>query len=174
RFQKIVEEASSPGITQDARGRITATAVSLAQACRYSGAGTVEFIMDDDTGEFFFLEMNTRIQVEHPVTEAISGLDIVALQLRHAGGEDLAPVCLERPLSFSGHAIEVRLCAEDPARSFMPTPGALTLLRLPEGLPGCRVDTGVREGDLISPYYDSLIAKIICHGDTRTDAIARM
>lgn len=174
RFQKVIEESPSPGISQDVRARITAAAIALAQACRYAGAGTIEFIVNDDTGEFFFLEMNTRIQVEHPVTEAVTGIDIVGLQLRLSSGEDLAADLMSSQPSSSGHAIEARLCAENPARSFMPSPGRLAVLKLPDDMPGCRVDTGVREGDEISPHYDSLIAKIICHGRTRTEAIAGM
>lgn len=173
RFQKIVEESPSPGIGSDLRRRMTVAAVDLAHDCRYSGAGTVEFIVDDDTGDFFFLEMNTRIQVEHPVTEAVTGVDLVSLQMRHAAGE-----ALDRELLFgvpvSGHAIEVRLCAENPARAFMPSPGRLVRLKLPSDVPGCRVDAGVRSGDEISPYYDSLIAKIICRGDTRESAMSAM
>jgi len=174
RFQKVIEESPSPGISQNVRARITAAAIALAQACCYAGAGTIEFIVNDDTGEFFFLEMNTRIQVEHPVTEAVTGIDIVGVQLRLSSGEDMAAELMNSQPSSSGHAIEARLCAENPARSFMPSPGRLSVLKLPDNMPGCRVDTGVREGDEISPHYDSLIAKIICHGRTRTEAVAGM
>ncbi|WP_395673507.1 acetyl/propionyl/methylcrotonyl-CoA carboxylase subunit alpha [Inquilinus sp.] len=172
RFQKIVEESPSPGISAATRDRMTAAAVALAEAVHYRGAGTIEFVVDDDTGEFFFLEMNTRIQVEHPVTEAVTGRDLVALQLRLAAGE--AVDLRQEEIRQSGHAIECRLYAENPAKMFLPQPGTLTRLVLPEGLEGIRVDTGVRQGDTVTPFYDPMIAKIIAHGPDRAAAIARM
>jgi 3-methylcrotonyl-CoA carboxylase alpha subunit len=172
RFQKIVEESPSPGIFAANRDRMTAAAVALAEAVRYRGAGTIEFVVDDDSQGFFFLEMNTRIQVEHPVTEAVTGLDLVGLQLRLAAGEALA--LRQEDIRQSGHAIECRLYAENPARMFLPQPGTLTRLVLPEGMDGIRVDTGVRQGDAVTPFYDPMIAKIIAHGADRDAAIARM
>jgi 3-methylcrotonyl-CoA carboxylase alpha subunit len=172
RFQKIVEESPSPGISATTRDRMTAAAVALAEAVRYRGAGTIEFVVDDDAQGFFFLEMNTRIQVEHPVTEAVTGLDLVGLQLRLAAGEVLA--LRQEDIQQQGHAIECRLYAENPARMFLPQPGTLTRLALPEGMDGIRVDTGVRQGDAVTPFYDPMIAKIIAHGADRDAAIARM
>jgi 3-methylcrotonyl-CoA carboxylase alpha subunit len=172
RFQKIVEESPSPGISAATRDRMTAAAVALAEAVRYRGAGTIEFVVDDDTQGFFFLEMNTRIQVEHPVTEAVTGLDLVGLQLRLAAGEALA--LRQEDIRQTGHAIECRLYAENPARMFLPQPGTLARLVLPEGMEGIRVDTGVRQGDAVTPFYDPMIAKIIAHGADRDAAIARM
>jgi acetyl-CoA carboxylase biotin carboxylase subunit len=172
RFQKIVEESPSPGISAATRARMTAAAVALAEAVRYRGAGTMEFVVDADSEAFFFLEMNTRIQVEHPVTEAVTGLDLVALQLRLAAGEDLS--LRQEDIRQQGHAIECRLYAENPAKMFLPQPGTLARLVLPEGMDGIRVDTGVRQGDAVTPFYDPMIAKIIAHGPDRAAAIDRM
>ncbi|MGK9236826.1 ATP-grasp domain-containing protein [Inquilinus limosus] len=172
RFQKIVEESPSPGISAGTRARMTAAAVALAEAVRYRGAGTMEFVVDADSEAFFFLEMNTRIQVEHPVTEAVTGLDLVVLQLRLAAGEELD--LRQEDIRQQGHAIECRLYAENPAKMFLPQPGTLARLVLPEGLEGIRVDTGVREGDAVTPFYDPMIAKIIAHGPDRAAAIDRM
>ena len=172
RFQKVIEESPSPRISAETRKEICDVAVTLAAICRYAGAGTVEFVFDDDSGKFFFLEMNTRIQVEHPVTEMITGVDIVGLQLRLAGGDDVADV-LDGVVA-NGHAIECRLYAENPAKMFLPSPGVLKTLRFPEPDPNIRVDSGVREGDAVTPYYDPMIAKIICHGACRDSAIRRM
>jgi 3-methylcrotonyl-CoA carboxylase alpha subunit len=172
RFQKIVEESPSPGISAATRARMTAAAVALAEAVRYRGAGTMEFVVDADSEAFFFLEMNTRIQVEHPVTEAVTGLDLVALQLRLAAGEDLS--LRQEDIRQQGHAIECRLYAENPAKMFLPQPGTLARLVLPEGMDGIRVDTGVRQGDTVTPFYDPMIAKIIAHGPDRAAAIDRM
>lgn len=171
RFQKIVEESPSPGISPETRAAMCRAAAALAAATGYRSAGTIEFVVDDETGDFFFLEMNTRIQVEHPVTEAITGVDLVAAQLRLARGEALAE--LRGGVAARGHAIECRLCAENPDKMFLPSPGRITRLFLPEG-PDLRIDTGVREGDSVSPFYDSLIAKIIVRGETRAEAIAAM
>ena len=172
RFQKIVEESPSPGITPDTRARMRKAAVDLAKSQQYAGAGTVEFICDDDRGDFFFLEMNTRIQVEHPVTEMVCGVDLVGMQLQLAGGETpQAPAEADRP---GGHAIECRLCAEDPAKMFLPSPGKLETLRFPPESAGVRVDAGCREGGAVAPYYDSLLAKIIVHAETRGQAAKKM
>jgi acetyl/propionyl-CoA carboxylase alpha subunit len=171
RFQKIVEESPSPGISAETRSNITRAAVELAEAVAYRGAGTVEFVVDADTESFFFLEMNTRIQVEHPVTEAVTGLDLVDLQLRLAAGRLTADDLPQSSITQDGHAIEARLYAENPAKMFRPSPGTLSRLRFPEGV---RVDTGVREGDQITPYFDPMIAKLISHGGTRSEAIERM
>jgi 3-methylcrotonyl-CoA carboxylase alpha subunit len=172
RFQKIIEESPAPGLPEETRRRMVEAAVALAAQERYAGAGTVEFVLDAETGEFFFLEMNTRIQVEHPVTEMITGLDLVELQLRLARGDDLSSLTQEtiRP---RGHAIECRIYAENPARMFLPSPGKLAVFRLPDASPGLRLDTGVREGDQITPHYDPMIAKLIAHGEDRAAAIAR-
>ncbi len=174
RFQKILEESPSPGISVALRSEITAAAVRLAEAVNYRGAGTVEFIVDNDSGAFYFLEMNTRIQVEHPVTEMVTGLDLVSLQLRLAAGENLADRLSADRIAQSGHAIEVRICAENPDRMFLPSPGTIKTLCFPRETPNVRIESGVRAGDRLSPFYDSMIAKIICSGDTRDEAIATM
>ncbi len=171
RFQKIIEESPSPGVDQATRAAMCAAAVALAKAVLYRSAGTVEFVVDADTGRFFFLEMNTRIQVEHPVTEMRTGVDLVGLQLRLASGEDVWPAL--QAVQARGHAIECRLCAENPDRMFLPSPGRITHLALPSG-EGVRVDTGVRPDDTVTAFYDSLLAKLIVHAPTRTAAIAKM
>lgn len=164
RRQKIIEEAPAPQLPT--RQEITAAAVRLAQRVGYRGAGTVEFLLDED-GRCYFIEMNTRIQVEHPVTEAITGLDLVSEQLRIAGG---APLSVSQgDLSCQGAAVEFRINAEDPDNSFRPSPGVLSEFTLPRG-EGIRWDTGFAEGDRISPYYDSMIAKLVCWGADRTSA----
>ncbi|OOG43932.1 acetyl/propionyl/methylcrotonyl-CoA carboxylase subunit alpha [Polaromonas sp. A23] len=179
RHQKVLEEAPAPGMTPAMRKQMGEAAVAAARAVNYVGAGTVEFIVEqrsDGTMNFFFMEMNTRLQVEHPVTEAITGLDLVEWQLRVASGEKL-PLAQEQ-LRIHGHAIEARICAESPDNNFLPATGTLHVYGLPpsvsfeRGL--VRVDAGVREGDVISPFYDSMIAKLIVHGDTREQALARM
>ena len=168
RHQKVVEEAPAPGLAEAMSRALADAAVAAARAAGYVNAGTVEFIVEGD--RFFFMEMNTRLQVEHPVTEAITGLDLVEWQLRIAAGERL-PFASCPPLA--GHAIEVRLCAEEPREAWRPTTGRLARLVLPAG-EGIRVDSGVRAGDAVTPYYDSLIAKIIAHGASRDEAIARL
>ena len=174
RHQKVIEEAPAPGMTDEMRAAMGDAAVKAALAIGYSGAGTVEFIVDASDGlradRFYFMEMNTRLQVEHPVTEAITGLDLVAWQLRVAAGEPL-PMTQDE-LSTDGHAFEARLYAEDAARDFLPSTGTLTRLRLPDAL--ARIDAGVREGDAVTPFYDPMIAKIITHGPDRTTALARL
>ncbi|PLP96816.1 acetyl-CoA carboxylase biotin carboxylase subunit [Cupriavidus pauculus] len=167
RFQKIVEESPAPLLSADVLSRMTSAAVALAASQRYSGAGTVEFILDADSGNFFFLEMNTRIQVEHGVTELVTGWDLVQAQIQLAAGT-LTPVTQD-DIRRKGAAIECRLYAENPARHFLPSPGRLQKFRLPD-LAGLRVDTGVREGDTISPYYDPMVAKLITFGSDRERA----
>ena len=181
RHQKVLEEAPAPGMTQAMRQQMGEAAVAAARAVAYVGAGTVEFIVEQREGaemSFFFMEMNTRLQVEHPVTEAITGLDLVEWQLRVACGEPL-PLRQDQ-LRINGHAIEARICAENPDHNFLPATGTLHVYGLPDCVTferaeaGVRVDSGVRAGDAISPYYDSMIAKLIVHGATREEALARM
>ncbi len=179
RHQKVLEEAPAPGLSPEMRQQMGLAAVAAARAVNYVGAGTVEFIVEqraDGSMNFFFMEMNTRLQVEHPVTEAITGLDLVEWQLRVASGEPL-PLAQEQ-LKINGHAIEARICAENPDNNFLPTTGTLHVY----GKPVCtafergtvRIDDGVREGDTISPFYDSMVAKLIVHGQTREEALARL
>ncbi|MDP6899658.1 MAG: acetyl-CoA carboxylase biotin carboxylase subunit [Candidatus Thalassarchaeaceae archaeon] len=170
RHQKVVEEAPSPVLTPENRLAMGAAAVNAAKAVNYEGAGTVEFLMAED-GEFHFLEMNTRLQVEHPVTESISGVDLVVEQLRVAAGLPLE--FTQDDLTIRGHAIEVRIYAEDPANNFLPATGPLVMFRPPEG-PGIRLDTGVREGDEARIDFDPMLAKLIVHAPDRPSAIRRM
>ena len=186
RHQKVLEEAPAPGLSPEMRQQMGLAAVAAARAVNYVGAGTVEFIVEqraDGTMNFFFMEMNTRLQVEHPVTEAITGLDLVEWQLRVASGEPL-PLA-QGQLRIHGHAIEARICAETPDNNFLPATGTLNVYRKPActaferadlartGV-AVRIDDGVREGDTISPFYDSMVAKLIVHGQTREEALARM
>ena len=170
RHQKVLEEAPAPGMTPARRAAMGKAAVDAAKAVGYVGAGTVEFIANQD-GSFYFMEMNTRLQVEHPVTEMITGLDLVKLQIRVAEGEKLP--FTQDELTINGHAIEVRVYAEDPLNNFLPDIGTLTTYRPPQG-PGVRVDDGFEEGMTIPIHYDPMIAKLITHGATRDEAIARM
>ena len=170
RHQKVIEEAPAPGMTAEMREAMGMAAVRAAEAIGYAGAGTVEFIVDGSEGlrpdRFWFMEMNTRLQVEHPVTEAITGVDLVEWQLRVASGEALP--ARQEDLSIKGHAFEARLYAEDVPAGFLPATGTLAHLRFADG---CRADTGVRQGDAISPWYDPMIAKVITHGPTRAAAL---
>ncbi|MCX2860382.1 acetyl-CoA carboxylase biotin carboxylase subunit [Paucibacter sp. PLA-PC-4] len=172
RFQKIIEESPAPGLPAPMVERMAAAAVALAAHQRYRGPGTVEFIVDADTLEFFFLEMNTRIQVEHPVTEMVTGWDLVQAQIRLAAGTFLP--LTQAQIAQCGAAIECRLYAENPAKNFFPSPGPLTVFRLPLEMAHVRVDTGVREGDQITPFYDPMIAKLIVWGKDREAALARL
>ena len=171
RHQKVVEEAPAPGLSPELRRAMGEAAVKAAQAIGYVGAGTVEFLLDA-RGQFFFMEMNTRLQVEHPVTEAITGLDLVAWQIRVARGEAL-PITQEQ-VPLRGHAIEVRLYAEDTEQDFLPASGTLALYREPASGEGRRVDSGVRQGDAISPFYDPMLAKLIAWGESREEARLRL
>ena len=178
RHQKVLEESPAPGLTQDMRERMGAAAVAAAKAVNYVGAGTVEFIVEQSERgmDFFFMEMNTRLQVEHPVTEAVTGLDLVEWQLRIASGEPLP--LTQAQVTVHGHAIEARICAETPDNDFLPAIGKLQVMGSPSAshftVSPVRLDSGVREGDSISPYYDSMIAKLIVHGETREQALARL
>ena len=179
RHQKVLEEAPAPGMTPELRQQMGLAAVAAARAVNYVGAGTVEFIVEQPPEggmRFYFMEMNTRLQVEHPVTEAITGLDLVEWQLRVASGEPL-PLTQEQ-LHIHGHAIEARICAETPDNQFLPATGRLDVYRKPTCTSfergSVRVDDGVREGDAISPFYDSMVAKLIVHGRTRAEALARL
>jgi geranyl-CoA carboxylase alpha subunit len=168
RHQKVIEESPSPAVSAALRERMGATAVAAAKAIRYEGAGTLEFLLDAD-GRYWFMEMNTRLQVEHPVTEAVTGLDLVELQLRTAAGE---PLPLEQAdVRIGGHAIEVRLCAEDPRQGFMPQSGALAAWR---PAPALRTEHALRDGAAVPPFYDSMIAKLVSHGRTRDEARQRL
>ena len=169
RHQKLIEEAPSPGMTPELRKRMGDDAVRGAKAIDYVGAGTIEMLLDTD-GSYHFMEMNTRIQVEHGVTEMITGVDLVKEQIRIAAGERLSVLSMP-PLR--GHVIEVRVNAEDPARNFQPSPGRIEVFNPPGG-PGVRVDTHIYTGYTVPPYYDSLLAKLICQGSTRAEAIKRM
>ena len=171
RHQKVIEEAPAPNMDPVRRKQMGEAAVAAARAIGYQGAGTVEFIADQD-GTFFFMEMNTRLQVEHPVTEAITGQDLVEWQLIVAAGGKM-PLAQDE-LRIDGHAVEVRLYAEDPARNFLPSTGTLVHLKLPEEGAHVRVDTGVRQGDTVTPFYDPMIAKVIVHDRDRTSALRRM
>lgn len=171
RHQKLLEESPSPIVSEEMRARMTEAACALARSVRYRGAGTLEFVVDAARSEFFFIEMNTRIQVEHPVTEAVTGVDLVKLQLRIASGEPLK--FNQSDIHLNGHAIECRINAEDSEKGFMPRPGKLTDLNWPAG-PGVRVDTHAFPSYELPPYYDSLVAKLIVWDENREAAIARM
>jgi acetyl-CoA carboxylase, biotin carboxylase subunit len=168
RHQKLMEEAPSPGLTADLRRRMSEAAVKAARAARYENAGTIEFLLQD--GKFYFIEMNTRIQVEHPVTEMVTGMDIVKEQILVAAGHKLSR--RQEEIVARGHSLECRINAEDPD-TFLPSPGLITTFHPPGG-PGVRVDTAAHSDCRISPYYDSMVAKLITHGNTREEAISRM
>ena len=169
RHQKLIEESPSPVVTPELRKKLGDAAVQGALAVNYVGAGTMEFLLTPEY-EFYFMEMNTRIQVEHPVTEAVTGRDLVAEQIRTCAGEKLR--WKQKDIQVRGHSIEFRINAEDPAHNFRPSPGKITDLNIPGGL-GVRVDTHIYAGYSIPPFYDSLIAKLIVHGEDRAEAIAR-
>ncbi len=171
RHQKLIEEAPSPVISEEQRTRMASAAVTLARAVSYVGAGTVEFIYDSETGEFYFLEMNTRIQVEHPVTEMVTGIDLVVEQIACAAGKPLA--LKQDQIMLHGHAIECRINAESASRDFMPSPGRITTWLPPSG-PGVRLDSHCYEGYVVPPHYDSMIGKLIVHADNRQAAIDKM
>lgn len=173
RFQKIIEESPAPNLPEDTREAMARAAVAFASSQNYLGAGTVEFVVDADTNEFFFLEMNTRIQVEHPVTEMVTGHDLVALQLGLASGAKISDLTQEN-ISVEGHAIECRIYAENPDKMFLPSPGQLDKLKLPQESAHIRLDIGVQEGDKITPYYDPMIAKLICFGSSRDVVLETM
>ncbi|ALA54627.1 acetyl-CoA carboxylase biotin carboxylase subunit [Shouchella clausii] len=171
RLQKLLEESPSPAITEEKRQEMGRAAVEAARAVQYSGAGTVEFIYDHNTGDFYFMEMNTRIQVEHPVTEMVTGVDLIKEQIRIADNEKLS--LTQEDVTYNGWSIECRINAENPEKNFMPSPGKIVDYLAPGGL-GVRVDSAAYPGCVISPFYDSMIAKVIVHGATREEAIARM
>ncbi|NPU65603.1 acetyl-CoA carboxylase biotin carboxylase subunit [Bradyrhizobium sp. 83012] len=171
RRQKVWEEAPAVGLPDDVRQRLCASAVALGRAVGYSGAGTVEYLYDDATSEFYFIEVNTRIQVEHPVTEMITGIDLVQEMLKIAGGARLSVT--QDDVRIQGHAIECRINAEDPHKGFMPAPGTIERLVVPEG-EGIRFDTLLFEGYAVPPFYDSLLGKLIVRGETRADCLARL
>ena len=170
RHQKVIEEAPGNGIGPELREEMGRAAVAAASAVDYCGAGTCEFLLDED-GKFYFLEMNTRIQVEHPITEAITGVDLVAEMIRIAAGEPLS--FAQADVAFRGHAIEARIYAENPEKGFIPSPGTISVYREPEG-PGIRVDSGVYEGARVTTHYDPMIAKLVASGDDRAQAIERL
>jgi acetyl-CoA carboxylase biotin carboxylase subunit len=169
RHQKLIEEAPSPAMTAERRAEMGEAAVRGAKAIEYVGAGTIEMLLDED-GSFFFMEMNTRIQVEHPVTEMLTGVDLVKEQIRIAAGE---PLSVNGLPALRGHVIECRINAEDPARNFQPSPGRIEAFHPPGG-PGVRVDSHVYTSYTVPPYYDSLLAKLICQGSDRAEAVRRM
>ena len=171
RHQKLVEEAPSPVINEETRKRLGKAALKAVEAVNYRNAGTIEFLYDRGSGDFYFMEMNTRIQVEHPITEEITGIDLIKEQIRVAAGEKLS--FSQKNLSIKGHAIEFRVNAENPYRDFIPSPGRIHFINPPGGI-GVRVDSHTYSGYDIPPYYDSMIGKIIVHADTRDEAIARM
>jgi acetyl-CoA carboxylase biotin carboxylase subunit len=169
RHQKLIEESPCVALRPDVREKLLTTAVQGAQAMHYTSAGTMEFLVQGD--EFYFMEMNTRIQVEHPVTEMVTGRDLIKEMIAVAAGQPLS--FAQKDVRFTGHAIECRINAEDPVRDFAPCPGKVGFVHLPGGM-GVRVDSHVYQGYTISPFYDSMIAKVICHGLDRDEAVRRM
>jgi acetyl-CoA carboxylase biotin carboxylase subunit len=170
RHQKLIEESPSPVVDETLRAKLGDTAVRGAQSVGYDSAGTIEFLLDED-GSFYFMEMNTRVQVEHPVSELVTGIDIVKEQIAVAAGEHLS--VRQEDIRFHGHAIEVRINAEDPANAFRPSPGSIDFLHMPGGI-GVRIDSHIYQGYSVSPWYDSLIAKLLVHGRDRQEALARL
>lgn len=173
RYQKVLEESPAPNVPHKVLAEMADAAVNLARLCHYDGAGTVEFLYEDKSESYFFLEMNTRIQVEHPVTEAITGVDLVEAQIRHALGENVEGELTQPSIQRNGHAIEARLYAESPEKKFMPAPGLIEALELPR-VEGVRIDTGFVAGDRVTPFYDPMIMKIIAHGKDRAEAVVRL
>lgn len=173
RFQKVIEESPPPHISETILTAMQKAALALAEAQNYAGAGTVEFLVDAQTEDFYFLEMNTRIQVEHPVTEMVTGLDLVAMQIAQARGDSL-PAGSQADVRKHGHAIECRIYAERPHKNFLPSIGVLSRLSLPAETDNLRIDIGVREGDRVTQYYDPMIAKVVAHGADRNTAIDRL
>ncbi len=173
RFQKIIEESPAPKVDPSIIKKMAEMSVKFASDQKYEGAGTIEFIYDIDQKNFYFLEMNTRIQVEHPVTEVITGVDLVELQIKYALNIDSTRI-LQNYISKKGSSLECRLYAEDPKKNFLPSPGKISKLRLPESIKDIRIDIGVGEGDEISFYYDPMIAKIIAKGENRYETIKKM
>ena len=171
RHQKVIEESPAPGVSGNLRARMTDAAIECARSIQYLGAGTVEFLCSPD-GDFYFMEMNTRLQVEHPVTEMVTGQDLVEWQFRVAAGDPLP--CRQDQIRLDGHAIEARIYAENPKAGFLPSPGKVHYINHPETVRGLRVDTGIRAGDTITPYYDPMVCKLIAHGRTRAEALDRM
>ena len=171
RYQKLMEEAPATAVSAAIRGRLHEAAVNLTAGAKYRNAGTVEFLYDVDREDFYFIEVNSRIQVEHPVSEAVTGVDLIACQLRVAAGEGIG--IAQRDVRSAGHAIEVRINAEDPTANFAPSPGRITRWQAPSG-PGVRLDTHAQQGYLVPPFYDSMIGKLIVHGVDRNEAIERL
>tara|TARA_R110002110_G_scaffold78469_1_gene205763 strand:- start:657 stop:2006 length:1350 start_codon:yes stop_codon:yes gene_type:complete len=173
RHQKVIEEAPAPGLTETVRAEMTEAALRLVRSIGYVGAGTVEYLYDPATEEFYFLEMNTRIQVEHPVSEMITGIDLVAWQLRCAMADERVVLAQQSDIAINGAAVEARVYAENPAKKFLPVPGEIKRLILPD-LPGVRWETGYRSGNSVTVHYDPLILKVIAHGSDRKDALQRL
>jgi acetyl-CoA carboxylase biotin carboxylase subunit len=171
RYQKMMEEAPAAALPEATRARLHAAAVDLLKSIRYRNAGTVEFLYDVERDDFYLMEVNARIQVEHPVSEMITGSDLVRLQLEVASG--VSPRIEQRNIVPSGHAIEARIIAEDPERGFAPSPGRVRVWRAPQGK-GVRVDTAMSDGALVPPFYDSMIAKLVVHGPDRASAVTRL
>lgn len=169
----MIEEAPAPGLTDTVRAEMTEAALRLVQSIGYVGAGTVEYLYDPATTEFYFLEMNTRIQVEHPVSEMITGIDLVAWQLRCAMAQEPVVLAEQKDIAISGAAVEARLYAENPEKKFLPVPGEIKKLHLPD-LPGVRWETGYRSGNTVTVHYDPLILKVIAHGPDRKAALQRL
>ena len=170
RNQKVLEETPSTVMTDDLRRRMGEAAVNAARVCGYYNAGTIEFLLDK-SGEFYFMEMNTRIQVEHPITELVTGIDLVKMQIKIADGQELP--FTQDDIVMRGHAIECRINAENPSQNFRPSPGEIKSLHTPGG-PGIRIDSSAYQGYVITPYYDSMIAKLIAYAPTREEAIMKM
>lgn len=170
--QKVLEETPCEVLSESTRAKICDSAVRAAKAAGYENAGTIEFLYDEDSDKYYFMEMNTRVQVEHPITEMVTGVDIVKEQIRIAAGEKL--LYTQDDIKISGHAIECRINAENPSRNFAPCPGTIDYLLMPSGGLGLRVDSAIYQGYEIPPYYDSMLAKVIVHGRDRDEAIAKM